>query len=91
METEEGHAFGLATILQASEERLIPILLTAATVALALLTLVLKGDVPDNEIERPMALVILGGLVTSKTLNPLLLPALYARFEKVKSGSATLK
>ncbi|MBL9184045.1 MAG: efflux RND transporter permease subunit [Verrucomicrobiaceae bacterium] len=80
LESEEGHAFGLPTVLQGSEERLIPILMTAATAALALLPLVLKGDVPGNEIERPMALVILGGLVTSTLLNLFLLPALYARF-----------
>ncbi len=54
--------------------------MTAATAALALLPLVLKGDVPGNEIERPMALVILGGLVTSTLLNLFLLPSLYARF-----------
>jgi CzcA family heavy metal efflux pump len=80
LEKEEDHAFSLSTVLQGSEERLIPILMTAATAALALLPLVLKGDVPGNEIERPMALVILGGLVTSTLLNLFLLPALYARF-----------
>jgi CzcA family heavy metal efflux pump len=80
LEIEEGHAFSLSTVLRGSEERLIPILMTAATAALALLPLVLKGDVPGNEIERPMALVILGGLVTSTLLNLFLLPALYARF-----------
>ena len=48
--------------------------------ALALLPLDLKGDVPGNEIERPMALVILGGHVTSTLLNLFLLPSLYARF-----------
>jgi len=80
LQTEEGQAFGLDLILRGSEERLIPILMTAATAALALLPLVLKGDVPGNEIERPLALVILGGLVTSTLLNLFLLPSLYARF-----------
>lgn len=80
LQTEEVQPFGLDLILRGSEERLIPILMTAATAALALLPLVLKGDVPGNEIERPMALVILGGLVTSTLLNLFLLPALYARF-----------
>lgn len=87
LESEEGRAFGLPTVLQGSEERLIPILMTAATAALALLPLVLKGDVPGNEIERPMALVILGGLVTSTLLNLFLLPALYARFGKQPSST----
>lgn len=80
LEREEGQPFGMDLVLQGSVERLEPILMTAATAALALLPLVLKGHVPGNEIERPMALVILGGLVTSTGLNLFLLPALYARF-----------
>lgn len=87
LEKEEGMAFGLDLVLKGSEERLIPILMTAATAALALLPLVLKGDVPGNEIERPLALVILGGLVTSTTLNLFLLPALYARFGNTRAVS----
>ena len=86
LQSDEGQPFGLDLILRGSEERLIPILMTAATAALALLPLVLKGDVPGNEIERPMALVILGGLVTSTLLNLFLLPALYARFGASKRG-----
>ncbi len=82
LEKEEGHTFSLDLVLKGSEERLLPILMTAATAAFALLPLVLKGNVPGNEIERPMALVILGGLVTSTLLNLFLLPALYARFAK---------
>ncbi len=80
LEQEEGLAFGLPLVLKGSEERLVPILMTATTAGFALLPLVLKGNVPGNEIERPMALVILGGLVTSTLLNLFLLPALYARF-----------
>ena len=86
LQTDEGRTFGLDLVLEGSAERLVPILMTASTAALALLPLVLKGNVPGNEIERPMALVILGGLVTSTLLNLFLLPALYARFGKV-SGS----
>lgn len=85
LEQEEKQAFGTPLILQGAEERLVPILMTAATAAFALLPLVLKGDVPGNEIERPMALVILGGLVTSTLLNLFLLPALYGRFGKSRS------
>jgi len=80
LEVNEGHAFDLGLILKGSEERLVPILMTASAAALALLPLVFKGDVPGNEIERPMAIVILGGLVTSTLLNLFLLPALYGRF-----------
>ncbi|MCF7787711.1 MAG: efflux RND transporter permease subunit [Prosthecobacter sp.] len=86
LQTDEGRSFGLDLVLEGSAERLVPILMTASTAALALLPLVLKGNVPGNEIERPMALVILGGLVTSTLLNLFLLPALYVRFGKV-SGS----
>jgi CzcA family heavy metal efflux pump len=88
LQTEEGRPFGLDLILEGSAERLVPILMTASTAALALLPLVLKGNVPGNEIERPMALVILGGLVTSTLLNLFLLPALYARFGKVSEGNS---
>lgn len=82
LETEEGLPFNLDLVLQGSEERLIPILMTATAAAFALLPLVLKGNVPGSEIERPMALVILGGLVTSTLLNLFLLPALYSRYGK---------
>ncbi len=80
LETNEGEAFGPAMILRGAEERLAPILMTASCAALALLPLVLRGDLPGHEIEHPMALVILGGLVSSTALNLLLMPALYARF-----------
>lgn len=85
LQQEEGEACGLPLVLRGSEERLVPILMTAATAALALLPLVLKGDVPGNEIERPMALVILGGLVTSTLLNLFLLPALYLKVGRIQS------
>lgn len=75
--------FGMPLILRGSEERLVPILMTAATAGLALFPLVFKGDVPGNEIERPMAIVILGGLATSTALNLFLLPAIYGRFGRV--------
>ncbi len=83
LEVEEGVPFGMPLILRGSEERLVPILMTAATAGLALLPLVFKGDVPGNEIERPMAIVILGGLATSTALNLFLLPAIYGRFGRV--------
>jgi Cu/Ag efflux pump CusA len=49
-----------------------------------LLPLVVRGDAPGHEIEHPMALVILGGLVSSTLLNLLLMPTLYARFGRVR-------
>ena len=80
LQKSEGVEFDFGAVLRGSEVRLVPILMTAGTAALALVPLILKGDVPGNEIERPLALVIVGGLVTSTVLNLFLLPALYWRF-----------
>lgn len=73
------------TIIQGSLERLNPILMTALTAGLALIPLVLGGDEPGKEIEAPMAVVILGGLFTSTTLNMVVIPALFYRFGKTVS------
>jgi Cu/Ag efflux pump CusA len=74
--------FGVNLVLRGSEERLAPILMTALATGLALVPLVLEGNKPGQEIEHPLAVVILGGLVTSTLLNLFLLPALYAAFGK---------
>ncbi len=81
----DGLAWGLETAILGASERLAPILMTAAVTALGLLPLALQSGEPGNEIEGPMALVILGGLVTSTILNLLVLPTLalrYGRFGK---------
>jgi len=80
LETDEGEPFGLGLILRGAEERLAPILMTALATGLALLPLVIGGNKPGHEIEYPLAVVILGGLVTSTVLNIFLLPPLYAKF-----------
>jgi Cu/Ag efflux pump CusA len=64
-------------VRRGAEERLAPILMTALATGLALLPLVLGGLKPGHEIEYPLAVVILGGLVTSTLLNLFLLPPLY--------------
>ncbi|OLC00184.1 MAG: acriflavin resistance protein [Candidatus Rokubacteria bacterium 13_1_40CM_68_15] len=79
----EGEPFGPQLVLRGTRERVAPIFMTAATTALALVPLVLLGDIAGLEIVRPMALVILGGLVTSTWLTVLVLPALYLRFGAV--------
>ncbi|MDR2362640.1 MAG: CusA/CzcA family heavy metal efflux RND transporter [Prevotellaceae bacterium] len=71
---------GLTTfnsVLQGSSDRLNPILMTALTSGLALIPLALGGDLPGNEIQSPMAKVILGGLLTSTLLNGFIIPIIY--------------
>jgi CzcA family heavy metal efflux pump len=80
LEDHEGCAFGEDLVRRGSEERLAPILMTALATGLALLPLVLSGQKPGHEVEYPLAVVILGGLVTSTLLNLFLLPPLYLRF-----------
>lgn len=80
LEQVEGQAFGLDLVVRGARERLAPILMTALCAGLGLVPLVLGGNRPGHEIEFPMAVVILGGLVTSTVLNLALLPALYLRF-----------
>lgn len=85
LEEHETQTFGPDMILHGAEERLVPILMTAAATALALLPIALGGNRPGHEIEHPMAIVILGGLATSTLLNLFILPVLclkYLRFAK---------
>jgi CzcA family heavy metal efflux pump len=66
-------------VVQGSMERLSPIMMTALTAGLALLPLALAGGEPGNEIQSPMAVVVLGGLLTSLALNMVVVPVLYLR------------
>ncbi|TVQ06938.1 MAG: efflux RND transporter permease subunit [Bacteroidetes bacterium] len=70
------------SILTGSVDRLNPILMTALTAGLALIPLALRGDVAGNEIQSPMAKVILGGLLTSTLLNIYLVPVVYSMLKK---------
>ncbi|MDR3235758.1 MAG: CusA/CzcA family heavy metal efflux RND transporter [Prevotellaceae bacterium] len=69
-------------IMQGSLDRLNPILMTALTSGLALIPLALGGSLPGNEIQSPMAQVILGGLLTSTLLNGFVIPLMYAGIQK---------
>jgi CzcA family heavy metal efflux pump len=80
LEEQEGMTFGWDLVLRGAEERLSPILMTALATGLALVPIVAGGIKPGAEIEHPLAVVILGGLVTSTLLNLFLLPPLYLRF-----------
>jgi CzcA family heavy metal efflux pump len=77
LEEEEGVPFGRDLVVRGASERLSPILMTALATALALVPLIIYGDQPGQEIEYPMAIVILGGLATSTLLNLFALPSLY--------------
>ncbi len=85
IEEVEGEPFGLELILRGASERLSPILMTTLCTAFALLPLVIVGSVPGHEIEHPMAVVILGGLVTSTLLTLFVVPVLYLRFGSRRS------
>lgn len=76
-------------IVQGSMERLVPILMTALTAALALIPIALKGNQPGNEILAPLSVVILGGLLTSTFLNLVVVPAGYAAIHRPKTPPST--
>ena len=80
---QEGTPLG-ETVLHGSIDRLNPILMTALTSALALIPLVVNGDKAGNEIQSPMAVVVLGGLLTSTFLNLDVLPVVYEWYDKRK-------
>ena len=80
LERHEGEPFGMGLVLRGAGERLRPILMTTGAAGLAILPLVIFGNLPGHEIEYPMAVVILGGLATSTLLNLFILPAFYLRF-----------
>ena len=64
-------------LVRGSLDRMTPILMTALTSALALLPLAIGGDLPGNEIQSPMAKVMLGGLISSTLLNMFIVPMIY--------------
>ena len=79
----EGKPLGEA-VIQGSLDRLNPILMTALSSALALIPLAINGDLPGNEIQSPMATVILGGLLSSTFLNGFIIPIIYLKLNKEK-------
>jgi CzcA family heavy metal efflux pump len=84
----EGAPWGVETILRGAQERLVPILMTAAVTALGLLPLAIGMHQPGQEIEGPMAVTVLGGLISSTLLNLVVLPALAERFGGPKERAA---
>jgi Cu/Ag efflux pump CusA len=84
--TVEGAGWGRATAIRGALERLGPILMTALVTALALVPLAVGSGDPGREIEGPMAIVILGGLLTSTLLSLFVLPTLALRWGRFGSG-----
>jgi Cu/Ag efflux pump CusA len=82
----EGHAWNAQTVLQGAQERLVPILMTAAVTALGLAPLAIGLHRSGQEIEGPMAVTVLGGLLSSTLLNLVVLPALAERMADRSAG-----
>jgi Cu/Ag efflux pump CusA len=80
LERYEGETFGPQLVMRGALERLSPILMTTLATGLALVPLVIAGNSPGHEIEHPLAVVIVGGLITSTLLNLFVVPVLYLRF-----------
>jgi ABC-type Fe3+ transport system permease subunit len=85
---EEGRAWDAETARRGATDRVVPILMTALVTALGLLPVALAADRPGGELDGPMAVVILGGLVSSTALNLLLLPALCLRFGRFEPAAS---
>jgi Cu/Ag efflux pump CusA len=91
LEKYEGVEFGPDLVLRGARERLAPILMTALTTGLALVPLLIAGNIPGQEIQYPMGFVIIGGLAASTLLNLFVVPSLYLRFagdRRTRLGSA---
>jgi Cu/Ag efflux pump CusA len=80
LQEHEGVTDFREAVRRGAMERLVPIMMTALAAGLALIPLALGGDKPGNEIQTPMAIVILFGLLTSMVLNMIIVPAMYLRF-----------
>jgi len=88
LEEHEGETFGRQLVLRGARERLSPILMTTLATALAIVPLVIAGNRAGHEIEHPLAIVIVGGLVTSTLLNLFIVPSLYLRFGRRTPATA---
>ena len=82
LELTEHERFSAEMVMRGAEERLSPILMTALSAGIALIPLIMAGNLPGHEIEYPMAFVILGGLTSSTILNLFVVPSLYMAYGK---------
>jgi Cu/Ag efflux pump CusA len=88
LEVDEGEPFGWKLVLRGTGERLAPVLMSATATAVAMLPMVFLGDRAGLELLRPLAIVVLGGLVTSTALSLFLLPVVYLHFGSSRSRDA---
>ncbi|MEW6475978.1 MAG: efflux RND transporter permease subunit [Actinomycetota bacterium] len=85
LERREGEAFGLDLVLKGARERLAPTLMTAVATGLVFLPVLLLGDRAGYEVLHPMAVVVLGGLVTATLVNVFVTPGIYLNFGSIKT------
>jgi len=90
LEDHEGETFGVDLVLRGARERLSPILMTSLATGLAVVPLIILGNEPGAEIEYPLAMVIVGGLVTSTLLNLFVVPSLYLRFGRRRNREVAI-
>ena len=88
LENVEGMPFGPELVLRGAKERVVPVMMTVLTTGLVLVPLIAAGSIPGHEIEHPMAVVILGGLIASTLINLFVVPSLYLRFGKSRKALA---
>jgi CzcA family heavy metal efflux pump len=79
LERQEGEPFGFGLVVRGAKERLSPIMMTALATGVAVVPLAIAGNLPGHEIEHPMAVVIIGGLLTSSFVNLFIVPTYYLR------------
>jgi len=91
LEGVEGEPFGPALVVRGAIERISPIMMTALATAFALAPMLIAGNIPGHEIEYPMAMVILGGIISATLITLFVVPSLYLRFAKVAAARRSLQ